>query len=42
MKVVVFSLFARTVLLITFVAEPETQALSRRLAALRAWPSRRK
>jgi hypothetical protein len=39
MKIVVFRLFARSVLLIAHLAEPKTRTLSGRLAALRFWPS---
>ncbi len=42
MKIVVFRLFGRSVLLIADLTEPETLTLSGRLAALRFWPSCRK
>ncbi len=42
MKIVIFRLFARSVLFIARLAEPEARTLSGRLAALRFWPSRRK
>jgi len=42
MKIVVFRLFGRSVLLIADLTEPEALTLSGRLAALRFWPSRRK
>jgi hypothetical protein len=40
--IVVFRLFAQSILLIAHLAEPEMQTLSGRLAALRFWPSSRK
>jgi hypothetical protein len=42
MKIVVFRIFARSVLLFANLREPETLTLSGRLTALRFWPSCRK
>jgi hypothetical protein len=42
MRIVVFGVFARFILLIAHLAEPKARTLSGRLAALRFWPSCRK